>query len=82
MEENAAKMLKIAWMTFPLGILVTLVACIFVFWSQNLSLANPYAQAILIHGNVLCHQEVLKLSSMLLILEDVQVPLTNVITIS
>ncbi|ONK73574.1 uncharacterized protein A4U43_C04F33060 [Asparagus officinalis] len=50
MEENAAKLLKVAWMSFPLGIFVTLTACVFVFWSQNLSLADRYAQAVLIHG--------------------------------
>ncbi|KAL8048642.1 hypothetical protein ABFX02_07G080100 [Erythranthe guttata] len=37
-------------MTFPLGILVTLAACLFVFWWQGLSYSSPYAQAILIHG--------------------------------
>ncbi|XP_012853141.1 PREDICTED: protein RFT1 homolog [Erythranthe guttata] len=47
---NAAKLLKVAWMTFPLGILVTLAACLFVFWWQGLSYSSPYAQAILIHG--------------------------------
>ncbi|KAK6115148.1 hypothetical protein DH2020_007417 [Rehmannia glutinosa] len=47
---NAAKLLKVAWMTFPLGILVTLAACVFVFWWQGLSYSSPYAQAILING--------------------------------
>ncbi|KAL0438367.1 UNVERIFIED_CONTAM: protein RFT1 [Sesamum latifolium] len=47
---NAAKLLKIAWMTFPLGILVTISACLFVFWWQGLSYSSPYAQAILING--------------------------------
>lgn len=50
MGENAAKLLKVAWMTIPLGIFVTLAACLFVFWSQNLSLADPYMLAVLIHG--------------------------------
>lgn len=49
-EEKVAKLLKVAWMTFPLGIFVTLAACIFVLWSQNVSLPDPYAQSILIHG--------------------------------
>ncbi|XP_057794953.1 uncharacterized protein LOC131011171 isoform X2 [Salvia miltiorrhiza] len=47
---NAAKLLKVAWMTFPIGILVTLGACIFVFWWQDLSYSSPYAHAILING--------------------------------
>lgn len=50
MEEDSAKLLRVAWMTFPLGFFVTFAACIFVLWSQKLSLADPYAQAILIHG--------------------------------
>ncbi|XP_072985597.1 uncharacterized protein [Typha latifolia] len=49
-DENAAKLLKIAWMTFPIGILFTVAGCIFVFWYQKLSFSDPYAQAILIHG--------------------------------
>ncbi|PIN04800.1 hypothetical protein CDL12_22664 [Handroanthus impetiginosus] len=40
---------QVAWMTFPLGILVTLGACVFVFWLQGLSYSSPYAQAILIN---------------------------------
>ncbi|KAL2250017.1 UNVERIFIED_CONTAM: Protein RFT1 [Sesamum indicum] len=47
---NAAKLLKVAWMTFPLGILVTISACLFVFWWQGLSYSSSYAQAILING--------------------------------
>ncbi|MCL7048768.1 hypothetical protein MKW94_000099, partial [Papaver nudicaule] len=49
-EENAAKLLKVAWITFPVGILVTVSACILVFWWQALSIYNPYGQAILILG--------------------------------
>lgn len=48
--ENAAKLLKIAWMTLPLGVVISIAACVFVFWWQDLSYSNPYAQAILIHG--------------------------------
>ncbi|CAA0831810.1 lipid transporters [Striga hermonthica] len=47
---NAAKLLKVAWMTFPLGILVTFAACLFVFWWQGLSYSSPYGKAILING--------------------------------
>ncbi|XP_073111797.1 uncharacterized protein [Elaeis guineensis] len=58
MEENAARLLKVAWMTFPIGIFFTFAACIFVFWYQKLSFSEPYAQAILIHG-VACLLELL-----------------------
>ncbi|XP_077235390.1 lipid transporter [Tasmannia lanceolata] len=50
MEENTPRILKIAWMTFPIGIFITSAACIFVFWLQGLKFSDPYAQAILIHG--------------------------------
>uniref|UniRef100_A0A5B7AEW6 Protein RFT1 homolog n=1 Tax=Davidia involucrata TaxID=16924 RepID=A0A5B7AEW6_DAVIN len=49
-EENAAMLLKIAWMTLPLGIVITLAACVFVFWWQALSFSSLYAQAILVNG--------------------------------
>ncbi|OAY48125.1 hypothetical protein MANES_06G133200v8 [Manihot esculenta] len=49
-EEHTAKLLKAAWMTLPLGIVITVSVCIFVFWWQGLSLSDPYAQAILING--------------------------------
>ncbi|XP_028089724.1 protein RFT1 homolog [Camellia sinensis] len=45
--ENASKILKVAWMTVPFGIVITVAAC--VFWWQELSYSNPYAQAILIN---------------------------------
>ncbi|KZV58190.1 hypothetical protein F511_36899 [Dorcoceras hygrometricum] len=47
---NAAKILKMAWLTFPFGAIVTSIACLLVFWWQGLSYSSPYAQAILIHG--------------------------------
>lgn len=47
---NAAKILKVSWITLPIGILVTLGACIFVFWWQDLSYSSPYGHAILING--------------------------------
>ncbi|CAK9139932.1 unnamed protein product [Ilex paraguariensis] len=50
MAENAAKLLKVAWMILPLGVVITIAACIFVFWWQALSYSNPYGQAILING--------------------------------
>ncbi|KAH7537844.1 hypothetical protein FEM48_Zijuj03G0136200 [Ziziphus jujuba var. spinosa] len=50
MEESMAKLMKIAWLTFPLGVLITLAACYFVFWWQGLSYFDPYGQAILING--------------------------------
>uniref|UniRef100_A0A2P2LI82 Protein RFT1 homolog n=1 Tax=Rhizophora mucronata TaxID=61149 RepID=A0A2P2LI82_RHIMU len=49
-EVYSAKLLKVAWMTFPLGIATTVAGCVFVFWWQGLDLSNPYAQAILING--------------------------------
>ncbi|EOA22117.1 hypothetical protein CARUB_v10002674mg [Capsella rubella] len=48
--ENVTRLLKVAWMTFPLGIAITIAASVFVLWWQNLSYSDPYAQAILIHG--------------------------------
>ncbi|KAH9647793.1 protein RFT1-like [Citrus sinensis] len=49
-EENAAKLLKVAWLTLPLGIFITIGACFFVLWWQGLNYSNPYAQAIFING--------------------------------
>ncbi|KDP22441.1 hypothetical protein JCGZ_26272 [Jatropha curcas] len=49
-EQHAEKLLKVAWISFPLGIVITVAACIFVFWWQGLSYSDPYAQAILING--------------------------------
>lgn len=48
--ENAAKLLKVAWMTLPLGVVITIAACVFVFWWQGLCYSSSYAQAILING--------------------------------
>ncbi|GFZ15180.1 lipid transporter [Actinidia rufa] len=48
--ENASRLLKVAWMTVPFGIVLTVAACILVFWWQELSYSNPYGQAILING--------------------------------
>ncbi|KAF8379206.1 hypothetical protein HHK36_028635 [Tetracentron sinense] len=50
-EENAAKLLKVAWMTLPIGLIITFAACIFVFWWQALNFSDPYGQAILINGS-------------------------------
>lgn len=47
---NAAKLLKLAWMTIPLGVVISVSACLLIFWWQDLNYSNPYAQAILIHG--------------------------------
>ncbi|ESQ40699.1 hypothetical protein EUTSA_v10013248mg [Eutrema salsugineum] len=49
-KNDVTKLLKVAWVTFPLGIAITIAACIFVLWWQNLSYSDTYAQAILIHG--------------------------------
>ncbi|KAK3033264.1 hypothetical protein RJ639_033144 [Escallonia herrerae] len=48
--ENVARFLEVAWMTFPLGVVITISACLFVFWWQALSYSDSYAQAILING--------------------------------
>ncbi|KAH7854570.1 hypothetical protein Vadar_015468 [Vaccinium darrowii] len=48
--ENVSKLLKVAWLTVPFGILITVAASILVFWWQKLSYSNPYGQAILING--------------------------------
>ncbi|XP_027110524.1 uncharacterized protein [Coffea arabica] len=50
MGENSTRLLKVAWMTFPLGILFTLAGCALVLWWQGLGYQSPYAQAILING--------------------------------
>lgn len=49
-EENTMKLMKVAWATLPLGVVITAVACFLVFWWQQISYSNPYAQAILING--------------------------------
>ncbi|XP_009784279.1 uncharacterized protein [Nicotiana sylvestris] len=49
-RENAAKLLKVAWMTLPLGIIVMFSGCLFVLWWQELSYSSQYAQAIWING--------------------------------
>ncbi|CAH9057781.1 unnamed protein product [Cuscuta epithymum] len=48
--ETEARLLKVAWMTFPLGVLVTFFACLIVFWWQDLGYSSPYGRAILING--------------------------------
>ncbi|KAH0895511.1 hypothetical protein HID58_045079 [Brassica napus] len=49
-EKDVTKLLKVAWVTFPFGVAITIAASIFVLWWQNLSYSDTYAQAILIHG--------------------------------
>ncbi|CAI0404533.1 unnamed protein product [Linum tenue] len=72
-EEYATKILKVAWMTLPLGIVITIAASAFVFWWQGLHYTDPYGQAILINGGA-CMLELLAeplyiLSQNLLLLE-------------
>lgn len=50
-EENSRRLLKVAWLSFPLGLVITLAACYLVLWWQDIAFSNPYAQAILINGN-------------------------------
>lgn len=49
-EENSRRLLKVAWLSFPLGLVITLAACYLVLWWQDIAFSNPYAQAILING--------------------------------
>ncbi|KAD2392894.1 hypothetical protein E3N88_39871 [Mikania micrantha] len=48
--ENAAELLKLAWITLPWGVFITTVGCVFVFWTKALSFSDSYAQAILINA--------------------------------
>ncbi|CAA0841212.1 lipid transporters, partial [Striga hermonthica] len=70
-EANAAKLLKVAWMTSPLGILVTFAACSFVFWWQGLSYSSPYAKAISINEPLYILSQNLVLLRLRLIVEAV-----------
>ncbi|XP_010486630.1 PREDICTED: protein RFT1 homolog [Camelina sativa] len=49
-DIKGIRLLKVAWVTFPLGIAITIAACVFVLWWQNICYSDTYAQAILIHG--------------------------------
>lgn len=48
--DSIAKILAVAWLTLPIGVVASTVTCAFVFWWQGLSFSEHYAQAILIHG--------------------------------
>ncbi|XP_014493945.1 protein RFT1 homolog [Vigna radiata var. radiata] len=47
---DVVKLMKVVWMSFPLGIFITIVVCLFVFWWQQISYCSPHGQAILING--------------------------------
>ncbi|KAK8478889.1 hypothetical protein V6N12_019799 [Hibiscus sabdariffa] len=49
-KDNAANLLKVAWICFLIGVVITIAACVFVFWWKGLHHSDPYAQAILING--------------------------------
>jgi hypothetical protein len=58
-DNSTAKLLKVARMTFPIGIVATTVGCIHELWKQKIKLSDPsaafgfedpYVQAILISG--------------------------------
>ncbi|KAL4347048.1 hypothetical protein GQ457_17G019160 [Hibiscus cannabinus] len=49
-KDDAANLLKVAWICFALGVVITIAACVFVFWRKGLHHSDPYAQAILING--------------------------------
>ncbi|KAL5722252.1 hypothetical protein ACHQM5_005793 [Ranunculus cassubicifolius] len=48
--KNAVEVLKVAWLTLPIGIVITFASCMVVFWWQELKVSDAYGQAILIHG--------------------------------
>ncbi|KAK8965264.1 hypothetical protein KSP40_PGU014937 [Platanthera guangdongensis] len=54
MDENAAKLLRIAWLTIPFGVIFTCVLCSLYFWIEKISfqtaISDPYARALLING--------------------------------
>ncbi|TVU06071.1 hypothetical protein EJB05_49263 [Eragrostis curvula] len=60
-DESRTKLLKVARMAFPIGIVATIVGCIHELWKQKIKFSdpsaaavfgfeNPYVQAILING--------------------------------
>ncbi|KAM0934289.1 hypothetical protein DsansV1_C32g0222461 [Dioscorea sansibarensis] len=50
LEENAARLLRVTWMTFPIGIFFTSITCFSLILFQKRKFSDPYAQAILIQG--------------------------------
>ena len=50
LEENAARLLRVTWMTFPIGIFFTTITCFSLILFQKRKFSDPYAQAILIQG--------------------------------
>jgi len=47
---DVVKLMKVVWISFPLGLFITIVVCLFVFWWQQISYYSPHGQAILING--------------------------------
>lgn len=62
-EEYAARLVKVAWMVFPIGIFFTFAGCGLVFWLKDLSFSDPYAQAILINGTTFFFLQIALLSA-------------------
>ncbi|CAL0308328.1 unnamed protein product [Lupinus luteus] len=50
MEEDVVRLMKVVWMSFPLGIFITVVASLLVFWWQEINYSSPHGKAILING--------------------------------
>ncbi|CAN6458676.1 unnamed protein product [Victoria cruziana] len=48
--ENCTKILEVAWLTVPVGVVFTIGACGSVLWWQALNFSEQYARDILIHG--------------------------------
>ncbi|XP_027354961.1 protein RFT1 homolog [Abrus precatorius] len=57
-KEDVVKLMKVVWMSLPLGIFITIVACLFIFWWQEISYFSPIGKAFLING-VACILELL-----------------------
>eukprot|EP00897_Mesotaenium_endlicherianum_P000624 jgi/Mesen1/10562/ME000843S10072 len=49
-DASRARVVTVAWLSVPAGIVMAVGACTLVLRWQRLDLASPYAQAILIHG--------------------------------
>uniref|UniRef100_A0A0D6R219 Protein RFT1 homolog n=1 Tax=Araucaria cunninghamii TaxID=56994 RepID=A0A0D6R219_ARACU len=56
--EDTKRIVAVAWLTVPIGMVTSAATCAFVFWWQGLSFSEPYAQAVLIHGAA-CFVEIL-----------------------
>ncbi|XP_072066662.1 uncharacterized protein [Arachis hypogaea] len=83
--KDVVKLMKVVWMSFPLGIFITIVACSFVLWLQGLSYSSSLGQAVLING-LACILELLAeplyILSQNLVLLELRLMVETVATIS